>query len=365
LFQTKTNIYDHGVDLDIDVTWTGHSSAEDTVANVTGSAPFEPILRDYLDWDANQYGQSSFLDIGLHEDIAITQAHANVSAADVQALVSAAEAKKTVQTVTSILKRASKFALAGVALKKRMARGALKGKALKNAWLELRYGIRPLYYELKGVIDAYFKYGRPPRLRFSGHSEDEDTTEQVINMTQPAIFNGQDWDSVAWPIVHVPYSSGIYTLVKQETNSVTCDAGVLVEALLDVNNLEQVLGLDEGLQAAWELVPWSFVIDFFVNVGSTIAAWAPKGDVKYLTSWVVTRLKTVTLYTLTEYTSNQAAIGGYSTVDTVVNDLSGVLEVTRTRTIRTANPPLSAIPSLDINLDVAKIVDLLALFTRK
>jgi hypothetical protein len=70
---------------------------------------------------------------------------------------------------------------------------------------------------------------------------------------------------------------------------------------------------------AWELVPYSFVIDWFVNAGDYIQAVTPKLGVKVLGSWSTTEDEIVTKTTTTledvvGSTYNLVSPGGYTSV---------------------------------------------------
>jgi hypothetical protein len=66
-------------------------------------------------------------------------------------------------------------------------------------------------------------------------------------------------------------------------------AGVLYEHTFNVNN-SYGLGLENIPSAIWEVIPYSFIIDWFVNAGDYIKACTPKADVKVLAEWTTTEV---------------------------------------------------------------------------
>ena len=53
--------------------------------------------------------------------------------------------------------------------------------------------------------------------------------------------------------------------------------------------------------SAWELVPYSFVVDWLANVGNYIAALTPKPGVNFLSSWVTTEETLMVTRTLSSF----------------------------------------------------------------
>jgi hypothetical protein len=126
-------------------------------------------------------------------------------------------------------------------------------------------------------------------------------------------------------------------------------AGVLTDVEL---SHVSIWGTDAIASSLWELTPFSFILDWFFNVGQKIAAFSPNAGVRKLASWVTVR----TLATLTN------SADGFSNV--VVCDYadsmswSGVKTRTESWTTRTPNPTMRLLPSVKIRLDNLKLLDL-------
>jgi len=138
---------------------------------------------------------------------------------------------------------------------------------------------------------------------------------------------------------------------------VSVRAGVLTD-ILCVNALN-LFGLDSLAEAAWDLIPFSFIVDWFVDIGTFIAAWTPEMGLKPLASW----------YTVITDVTKERNIGPWS--GRVVKsgsssyrnqNLTRFYQAKKTeQTItksRVPDPRRSNIPTVNINISDAKLLDL-------
>lgn len=104
---------------------------------------------------------------------------------------------------------------------------------------------------------------------------------------------------------------------------------------------------------AWEVVPFSFIADWFINIGDAIAAFSPfaTGTFKYATFSTTVE----DIVTHSGYVSSRP--GGRAIVEFSNPSTLTITETTYTRTLHTVTPNLS----FKVNLNAAKIVDLVAL----
>jgi hypothetical protein len=127
------------------------------------------------------------------------------------------------------------------------------------------------------------------------------------------------------------------------------------------------MGADQLLSTAWELVPYSFVVDWFLNTADFLAAWNPSVDVVPLTSWVtimseIEQTREITGYERGKvYFSNPTWVwdSSYGTHTYRVDSTPEIVKTTSKERIPRPERPL--IPSLNIRLNVSKVLDLLAL----
>jgi hypothetical protein len=118
-------------------------------------------------------------------------------------------------------------------------------KTLADLWLEYSYGWKPLasdIYHLNNAVQDYLKKPLPVMATATGSSSNE------------VSFLWENW------FYHEGWSKSRHTTYL-EANMVNPELALLNSA-----------GLANPLAIAWELVPWSFVVDWFIPVGNTLQA---------------------------------------------------------------------------------------------
>lgn len=120
----------------------------------------------------------------------------------------------------------------------------LKGKDLADAWLELRYGWTPLMYEIQGAIELLEEKILGGKLAQS-YSK---TTKSSYTDNSTARASGIDFAHNATINDHVTISC----LIKP-----SCPTRIILGQL----------GFDNPALIAYELMPYSFVVDWFYNIG--------------------------------------------------------------------------------------------------
>lgn len=162
-----------------------------------------------------------------------------------------AEREKTAQLVLELAKR---LAVVYTALRKGNIPLAAKNlfptgsKSLANDILLYQYGLRPLIHDLSDVL-AYFM------------EDDKVYTKAKGTYRSPKMTS----------VLHDSSIDGVHCIVR-ESYRVDFTWACTVEILY--KNLQKVseLGLTDLPSLAWELTPWSFVVDWFVPVGEAIAS---------------------------------------------------------------------------------------------
>lgn len=118
--------------------------------------------------------------------------------------------------------------------------------ALSNGWLELQYGWKPLLSDIYGACEHLAnQLYRPPRFKLSK------SKTKVANATVRSVGShfSSDFDTIdSWETSHTIKYVIYYT--QEESHSLSS------------------LGLINPLSIAWELVPWSFVADWFLPIGN-------------------------------------------------------------------------------------------------
>lgn len=275
---------------------------------------------------------SSSINIEALKSKAVAQAHANCDLSDVSVVATAGEMRETVLGIANVLRRVYKISKAIKRLDIRALRGEVSPKELKDRYMEARYGLRPLYYDVLGHLKLFNDSAhKEPRQTFRGYASDSADTD----------FSG-----------YYMYSSDRRVdYVHRVTRAVEVRAGVLcaIESLTMANRI----GARNIAQGAWELIPLSFVLDWFLNIGDVIASFCPKAGLRELASWLV-----VTDTTITDTTGIIRVVpNDPDSYRTLTCDDLHVYSSTTSR-YRTPNPPRGILPTFDVRLDFMKGLDL-------
>lgn len=153
-----------------------------------------------------------------------------------------------------------------------------RSRATDN-WLAYQYGVRPLISDVSGAIEAYNKVrqARPLIERFRAST----FRETVISESSS---QGND-----------PNSNIAYKSQGTFTRKVKCYAEL--ETAADFWSAASLTGLTNPALLAWELIPYSFVIDWFINVGDYIEAQGTIQGLKRVTVIVTDTRESNSTYT--------------------------------------------------------------------
>lgn len=119
-------------------------------------------------------------------------------------------------------------------------------KQLASNWLEGRYGWRPLYGDIKSIHAAISSYN-DRRTRFASKKGNKQSWSEGSTWVTGAGTNNQ--------------------LRFSKSDRINIGVRGCVTADIDVPKFQF-----NPVRTAWELVPYSFVLDWFVNVGTAISA---------------------------------------------------------------------------------------------
>lgn len=300
-----------------------HNKRHDTIHHVHGVYCPEPAY--HMD------EKLLVLDVQAIIDLAVMRAHANIDESEMMAWATVAESGKTVESMASIMRRAIGIFRGIRKLDLKALRKELKARELADRYMEARYAIRPLVYDVKGVLEALKKERRYHRRTYGGYAEG--SAEDADTWT-----SGYHWlSAIDWK-----------RTVKLEVSAI---AGVLCD--VDVTALS-TWGTDHIAESLFELVPFSFIASWFCNVSDVVAAYAPDAGINQRASWVTVR-------TLCTKTLKADRLRSTASGDTYPIEISGGNHSARWEKLvleRFVSPPMNPIPRFNMNLDGFKLTDL-------
>jgi hypothetical protein len=141
-------------------------------------------------------------------------------------------------------------------------------QAVASQYLSFYYGMLPLMRDLESYLNAYIQEGLR-RERVTARAKSEDTATSV----RLALGN------------HSVQNSSQFDLKYTRTDIVSVCCGNLYEPTPATYLKTYGLRPMDFFSTAYELVPWSFFIDYFSNLGTLIEALTPRTGVTYLASW--------------------------------------------------------------------------------
>lgn len=295
--------------------------------NWTGTVPIGNDLVNGGNW---YYPSQPSIDASIISE-ALTEAWSRVSVNEAQVLVQMAESEKTVRSLISILRRVTTIIRAVEGLRVKELLRQIKPKELANRYMELRYALRPLFYDAKGLIAVLRGDVTPERQTFRAHR----ARLSAVNESNVICYQN-DYDLFRGT-THAERSLEVRSGVLTSLETITC---------LDK------WGFGEPIQAMWELIPFSFIIDWFFNVGKTIASWTPSASLKALASWNVV---TDTTFLASTVVSGERKYTGYYSSNL---NKAGTYSKTIICKYRVPTPDRPILPQFKMNLTWWKTLDL-------
>lgn len=227
---------------------------------------------------------------------AVTKAMANVNKPVVQGLAFLGEIQETIDLLRHpfaaltklfrkpIRKYGSKKSRRGRPTSWQIDRNEAIG-AIASQYLAFQFGVLPTMHDIEGIVEALV-HRHPEALRQTARGKVTDSRS-----------------SYSWGYATTGFvEAGMRTTIDEE---VTVRAGVLYA--FKGESAVSALGvrLADIPSAAWELLPWSFVIDWFSNVGDVVAGLTAMCTNDLLTQWVtISRKQTVTRLITSSRTSD-------------------------------------------------------------
>lgn len=134
-----------------------------------------------------------------------------------------------------------------------------QSKAIAKGWLELQYGWRPLLSDVYGSVDALNKLRqkRKPLIRVS--------SKQTLNKTDKTVGDNNHATQYVWYESEASVKVVLYYAQSQPLVTTLKELGITNPALL-----------------AWELLPFSFVADWFIPIGSFLSTFDAGAGLRFV-----------------------------------------------------------------------------------
>lgn len=221
-------------------------------------------------------------------------------------------------------------------------------QATANTWLEYRYGWRPLMMDAAEIITQSVQMKKNLVKRtFTSRSSASQTRRASAwtpgNWANNGILNVTVFGTSELSIETLVSAGVRYQIDQQSVSERTA-------AMLG-------LRLSDVLPAAWELTPWSFVVDWFINIGDYIQAVSVPPGVSHIGNWVTVINRTTDRRSGSVHYDNGAHVNSAQFSDMVE---------TTTHYERNCGVPIPSYPRLNKgSLSVLHQLDATALLTQK
>lgn len=361
---TGSCILDYRADTQrlIDGVWTTQtwfSVSTDLNRSARFRLPYTSICKRYAVAGPSVLDAFNYAQVKDQESAIVARALANANNTDIASLVFCAELDKSIdyfidltRQVTRINNFLERTRAQDVSLwtylkrnyrwkysKSQIPKFAL---ATAGAWLGYRYGLMNTYYDCVGILKAGSNVGNSRRGRFTSSvdtSYDSGLTTGIVEST---------WG-------HEETSS-------RKMRHTKSTAGCLIR--FDPSQTStSTFGGENVLTAAWELVPYSFLVDWFIDVGKRISALEGIILRPSLGSWITHKSELLEIHDYA-FVPETKYVGSNRYFMPHCDDRSSLLD----RTVyveRIANPKLSVLPELNVKLNTSRIVDSVSLMAQQ
>lgn len=143
-------------------------------------------------------------------------------------------------------------------------------------WLEIRFGLLPLLYDIQGLMDTLKRKASGIDVRqYKAFGQAEDT---LVTRTQVADIYGVslELDKI---LRHRSKTYFHFGYMHKILNDIDARISAFEEGFLDIRDLPST---------AWEITPFSWLVDYWINIGSIIeATFADVSNVVYVSKSVI------------------------------------------------------------------------------
>jgi len=280
------------------------------------------------------------------ENVLVTDALARARSKGFDVLTFMAEFRKTMNLVKQFRKRTLQRAdrvsnhIERLSKGKRSQANLSPAAAFAETWLEARYGWRQIAFDLEAITEAFYKLKNSTSPLIRGYASETNVatnTYKTVSMSKTVRM---------YEKYKTGYSGGYAAYSHTQELHHETRAGVVLEALID-----DITSFDP-LVTGWEVVPFSFIIDWFFNIDRIIAAYSPFASEQLKGAWVSLKATTVNKTVVTP------GNGGSSNFDyTYSGSPSFELHTEKYTYERKLADPTAEL-AFRVNLDSLKVTDL-------
>lgn len=279
---------------------------------------------------------------------ALTKAYANANGQSLQLLVELAEFEKTLLLLSGLLtesmhalqrclrilnpreiaklkRKGVRILTGGKLVSKTLTTGKKAGAAAGSRYLQWHYGMMPLVLSIRDAQNAIREL-LDRSFRVTGRGGDSDT--RTASQTYSGIYPYYDGGPLAQP----------YDLTTTVSRTTKSRAYVVQELSLSAS---RVLGIDltSVPGAIYELIPYSWMADWFLNVGDWLKAVNTTPGIRVLGSGCSTTDTTTTVRQLSLHAHSYSEGSGYGAWSASAS--AGITTLTRTETTKNRDVNLS------------------------
>lgn len=189
-------------------------------------------------------------------------------------------------------------------------------RILSDTWLEFSFGWRPLISDIQSGAEALARW----KVGVDGKDERRYRISAQGESSDASIGNEYAIPEFFWSNIRIYRNTNAYG-----TSTVRYIARLSYETAVPVGSAKRLAQLSgftliEFIPTAWELLPWSFLVDYFTNVGDVLEAFAtPTNNVYSITKTTrtnsyqnyLTRLDLVSILAASNYISHKESPGGF------------------------------------------------------
>lgn len=174
-------------------------------------------------------------------------------------LTSLAEMRETLGTIAILGKRLNNTVAKIYRTQREVRRNPWK--FFQGEWLQARYGIRPIVYDIASAIDTYYNWALEVQWVKGRAQEVENSTKLISSVSKSGPLSSE-WTVERRMLMQRTYRSAAYVGVEG-------------------SRLNRRLQLDLAV-TAYELIPLSFVLDQFIDFGAYVQTLGPQLRMEYL-----------------------------------------------------------------------------------